>query len=82
MCLPCSVPSPPPFYGQALRKVSEEGRGVVVYIKGHEGRGIGLSAKVSREKTMKSAGHEQLIERSVSSFIFFPLSLAPCYPNL
>lgn len=57
VCLPWSV-SPPliplffllPFYVQALRKVSEEGRGVVVYIKGHEGRGIGLSAKVSREK--------------------------------
>lgn len=30
----------------ALRQVSEEGRGVVLYIKGHEGRGIGLLDKL------------------------------------
>lgn len=30
----------------ALRKVSEEGRGVVLYVKGHEGRGIGLLDKL------------------------------------
>ena len=30
----------------ALRKISEEGRGVVVYLRGHEGRGIGLAHKL------------------------------------
>jgi len=30
----------------ALRTVAEEGRGVVLYIKGHEGRGIGLLDKL------------------------------------
>lgn len=30
----------------ALRKVAEEGRGVVLYVKGHEGRGIGLLDKL------------------------------------
>ncbi len=31
---------------EALRQVSEEGEGVVVYIRGHEGRGIGLRHKL------------------------------------
>ena len=30
----------------ALRRVAEEGRGVVLYVKGHEGRGIGLLDKL------------------------------------
>ncbi|MEZ0071887.1 3,4-dihydroxy 2-butanone 4-phosphate synthase/GTP cyclohydrolase II [Planotetraspora sp. GP83] len=30
----------------AMRVISEEGRGVVVYLRGHEGRGIGLLAKL------------------------------------
>jgi 3,4-dihydroxy 2-butanone 4-phosphate synthase/GTP cyclohydrolase II len=30
----------------ALRRVAEEGRGVVLYVKGHEGRGIGLLHKL------------------------------------
>ena len=30
----------------ALAKVAEEGRGVVVYLRGHEGRGIGLTQKL------------------------------------
>jgi GTP cyclohydrolase II len=30
----------------ALRQVSEEGHGVVVYVRGHEGRGIGLLEKL------------------------------------
>jgi 3,4-dihydroxy 2-butanone 4-phosphate synthase/GTP cyclohydrolase II len=30
----------------ALRRVAEEGRGVVLYVRGHEGRGIGLLAKL------------------------------------
>lgn len=31
---------------QALGKISEEGRGVVLYIRGHEGRGVGLVNKL------------------------------------
>ena len=30
----------------ALKRVAAEGRGVVIYVKGHEGRGIGLAAKL------------------------------------
>ncbi len=32
---------------EALRRVAEEGRGVVLYITGHEGRGIGLLHKLA-----------------------------------
>ena len=32
--------------GQALRLIAAEGAGVVVYLRGHEGRGIGLSHKI------------------------------------
>jgi 3,4-dihydroxy 2-butanone 4-phosphate synthase/GTP cyclohydrolase II len=32
---------------QALARVAEEGRGVVLYIRGHEGRGIGLLHKLA-----------------------------------
>jgi len=31
----------------ALKRISEEGRGVVLYLRGHEGRGIGLLHKLS-----------------------------------
>ena len=31
---------------EAMRKISQEGEGVVVYIRGHEGRGIGLRHKL------------------------------------
>lgn len=31
---------------EAMRKIDEEGEGVVVYIRGHEGRGIGLRHKL------------------------------------
>jgi 3,4-dihydroxy 2-butanone 4-phosphate synthase/GTP cyclohydrolase II len=31
---------------QALRAIAAEGRGVVVYLRGHEGRGIGLGHKI------------------------------------
>lgn len=30
----------------AMRRISHEGRGVLVYLTGHEGRGIGLAAKI------------------------------------
>ncbi|NUR06121.1 MAG: bifunctional 3,4-dihydroxy-2-butanone-4-phosphate synthase/GTP cyclohydrolase II [Nocardioidaceae bacterium] len=35
-----------PQLDEALRRITEEGRGVVVYLRGHEGRGIGLVAKL------------------------------------
>ena len=31
---------------EAMRKIDEEGEGVIVYIRGHEGRGIGLRHKL------------------------------------
>jgi len=35
-----------PQLDEALERVVEEGRGVVIYLRGHEGRGIGLLAKL------------------------------------
>jgi 3,4-dihydroxy 2-butanone 4-phosphate synthase/GTP cyclohydrolase II len=35
-----------PQLDEALRRIADEGRGVVVYLRGHEGRGIGLVAKL------------------------------------
>ncbi len=35
-----------PQLNAALRRVAEEGRGVVLYVRGHEGRGIGLLHKL------------------------------------
>jgi 3,4-dihydroxy 2-butanone 4-phosphate synthase/GTP cyclohydrolase II len=35
-----------PQLEEALSRIAEEGRGVVVYLRGHEGRGIGLVAKL------------------------------------
>ena len=35
-----------PQLDEALQRVAEEGRGVVIYLRGHEGRGIGLLAKL------------------------------------
>ncbi|MES2593840.1 MAG: bifunctional 3,4-dihydroxy-2-butanone-4-phosphate synthase/GTP cyclohydrolase II [Verrucomicrobiota bacterium] len=34
----------------AMRKVSEDGCGIIVYMRGHEGRGIGLHAKIQAYK--------------------------------
>ncbi|MCK9793678.1 bifunctional 3,4-dihydroxy-2-butanone-4-phosphate synthase/GTP cyclohydrolase II [Isoptericola sp. 4D.3] len=36
-----------PQLDESLRRVVAEGRGVVVYLRGHEGRGIGLAAKLA-----------------------------------
>lgn len=35
-----------PQLADSLRRVAEEGRGLVIYLRGHEGRGIGLVAKL------------------------------------
>jgi 3,4-dihydroxy 2-butanone 4-phosphate synthase/GTP cyclohydrolase II len=35
-----------PQLDEAMRRVAKEGRGVVVYLRGHEGRGIGLLSKL------------------------------------
>ncbi|HET8603572.1 MAG TPA: bifunctional 3,4-dihydroxy-2-butanone-4-phosphate synthase/GTP cyclohydrolase II [Marmoricola sp.] len=35
-----------PQLGEAMDRIAAEGRGVVIYLRGHEGRGIGLLAKL------------------------------------
>jgi 3,4-dihydroxy 2-butanone 4-phosphate synthase/GTP cyclohydrolase II len=35
-----------PQLEEALERIAQEGRGVVIYLRGHEGRGIGLLAKL------------------------------------
>lgn len=41
----------------ALRAIADEGAGVLVYLRGHEGRGIGLAHKLAAY-TLQEAGHD------------------------
>jgi 3,4-dihydroxy 2-butanone 4-phosphate synthase/GTP cyclohydrolase II len=43
-----------PQLDAALRRIAEEGMGVVVYLRGHEGRGIGIGNKMRAYKLQES----------------------------
>lgn len=46
-----------PQLDDAIRRISEEDLGVIVYLRGHEGRGVGLTHKL-RAYTLQEQGHD------------------------
>ncbi|MFC5906886.1 bifunctional 3,4-dihydroxy-2-butanone-4-phosphate synthase/GTP cyclohydrolase II [Streptacidiphilus monticola] len=46
-----------PQLAEAMDRIAEEGRGIVLYLRGHEGRGIGLVRKLKAYQ-LQEAGHD------------------------